>query len=53
MVLCYGKFQGCMCSDTCVEKKKKDNLIKLSFFFTWIVINVLHIYLRTVKIRWV
>ena len=30
--------------------KKKENLIKLSIFFTWI--NVLNTYLRVVKICW-
>ena len=39
-----------MCSDLCVEKIKKANLIKLSIFFTWI--NVLDIYVRIVKIYW-
>ena len=36
-----------MCLDKCVEKMKKENLIKLSFF-----LNVLHIYASTVKIYW-
>ena len=35
-----------MCSDPCVEKNKKGEFNQT--FFTWI--NVLHIYVRTVKI---
>ena len=34
----------------CVEKIKRENLIKLSIFFTWI--NVIHIYVSIVKIYW-
>ena len=48
LILCYGIFQGCMCSDPCVERTKEENFIKLSIFFIWI--NVLHIYVRIVNI---
>ena len=39
-----------MCSDPCVEKIKRENLIKLSIFLT--SINVLHIYVKIVKKYW-